>query len=53
MEEEQELAQFVKKLTDEIHVKFDNMLEEVLTKIEAMTLRIEDLEKAVCENSNN
>ena len=50
MEEEQELSQFVKKLTDDIHVKFDNVLEEVLTKIDAMTQRIEDLEKAVSNN---
>ena len=51
MEEEQEMAQFVKKLTEEIHAKFGNMLEGVVEKIDAMTQRIEELEKAVGDSN--
>ena len=52
MEEEQEIAQFVKKLTEEIHTKFGGMLDNALTKIDSMTQRIEDLEKKIGDLSD-
>ena len=52
MEDEQEISQFTRKLTEEIQSKFGGMLDSALLKIDAMTQRIEDLEKKIGDISD-
>ncbi len=53
MDEEQDIAAFVKKLTDDLNVKLATMVDNVVTKIDTLTQRIEDLEKSAAEISSD
>ncbi len=47
---EEELGEFVKSLSEEMHAKFAAILENVVGKIDSMTTRIEELEKSIAED---
>ena len=52
MDEEEDMAVFVKKLTDDMNSKLATLVDNVVAKIDALTQRIEQLEKTTTEISN-